>query len=75
MSATMPATMARGTDSARTLWTVSDAADELGVSRQTIYDWIDRGLPVYARYRHGQGWTPLFDPDQARRWKQSRWST
>lgn len=51
---------------ARELLTVSDMAERCHVSRQTIYAWIAEGrlVPV-ARYRYGDQWAPLFNPEDA----------
>lgn len=60
--------MAQGIDSARVLWTVTDVARECDVSRQTVYNWLERGLPVTARYQRARDWAPLFDPNAVRKW-------
>ncbi len=29
------------------LWSIEDICNYLGLSRDTIYDWIDKGLPIH----------------------------
>lgn len=51
--------------------TPQELADYLGVSRRTIYRWIDRGCPCEVRYDGTNTKKYKFDLEQVKAWRRS----
>lgn len=54
---------------ARKLFTADEISEYLGVSRRTVYNWCDKGMPYF---EFPKGGARRFDPKDVSRWMAPR---